>query len=162
MKHRILLIFGILIFLSSILSAKLIHNEIYNGGGGDDDEEVKVLVIERNGQLYKIIKIADRLAVVGKNKKSSIGYLGKLTDEGKVVLIDYRGMIIKEIQIDEIIQISYNGIVHTMDSDKTSLKIETRIITAKKKRRRNILGKTVWTVLGIAATALTFKYFVNT
>ena len=51
MKHKIVLIFSLIIFSNSIASAKLVNNPSNEG-----DEEVKVLVLKKS-KNYRIINI---------------------------------------------------------------------------------------------------------
>ena len=172
MKNRILLILGIIIFSKSITLATLINNPSIEG-----NEKVKVLVLEKNknykpintgGQEKvgepKIIKIGDRFSIKTEDGEKLNGYLGKIEDEGNIIIINKKGLIVGEIQLDKIIQVRYKNLYYSIGSKRYDLKIKTRIVTAKAKRKkeigRSILGKTIWTVLGIAGTTWTFRRFL--
>ena len=73
-------------------------------------------------------------------------------------------MIVGEAELSKIIHIEHKHNSYMIDDKRYSVKIKTRIITEKSKRKkevgRSILGKTIWTIFGIAGTALAFKFFV--
>ena len=174
MKHNILLILGIIIFSSSITSAKLINNPS-NGG----DEEVKVLVlIQKKGIIniaddsgfqeqksyFRIIKTGDKFNVKEESGKRLNGYLGKIKEDEGIVIVDKKGLIVGETQLSKIIQIEHKGSRYMVDAKGYSLEVKTRIITAKSKRKektlKNILGKTLWTILAIIGVTIAFRRFL--
>lgn len=158
MKNRFLLTFIVTILSINITSAKVTNN-ITNDG----DEEVKVLYLEYKKKPYnsRIIRTGDRLNVKKEDGTELEGYLGKITNEDVVVIIDKKGLIVGEAQLSKIAKIRYEGYSYMIDGERFyDLKIKTRIITGKSKRRKNFWKKTAWTILGIAGMSLSFKYFV--